>query len=214
MREFYLGMLTVLVALFLTTSFGCAGSGGGGGGGSDDGDDDIAVGDDDDDDTADDDADAEAMCMVTSIGYDDCAGSGKACVSYTYNANGDELTDSWDEGCDGPSMGDECRTNLYNADGTLIGFEDDEGCDGDVDRCSEYLFDGNGNGGPCIWSNGRIVGGWAQRSDGEIAWRVLEDIGAEAERALELAAIRLQALLGESRVRVRFPAPIQKALLA
>ena len=81
-------------------------------------------------------------------------------------------------------------------------------------RQARLLFDGNGNGGPCIWSNGRIVGGWAQRSDGEIAWRVLEDIGAEAERALELAAIRLQALLGESRVRVRFPAPIQKALLA
>ena len=30
------------------------------------------------------------------------------------------------------------------------------------------LFDRNGNAGPTIWVDGRIVGGWAQRSDGEI----------------------------------------------
>ena len=30
------------------------------------------------------------------------------------------------------------------------------------------LFDRNGNAGPTVWSNGRIVGGWAQRRDGEI----------------------------------------------
>ena len=43
------------------------------------------------------------------------------------------------------------------------------------------LFDNAGNGGPTIWVDGRIVGGWAQRRDGEIAPHLLEDVGAEDE---------------------------------
>lgn len=37
------------------------------------------------------------------------------------------------------------------------------------------LFDRNGNIGPSVWWDGRVVGGWAQRKDGEIAVRLLED---------------------------------------
>ncbi|MBK6018603.1 winged helix DNA-binding domain-containing protein, partial [Streptomyces sp. MBT53] len=45
------------------------------------------------------------------------------------------------------------------------------------------LFDGSGNVGPTVWWNGRVVGSWAQRPDGEIVWRVLDrtDVGGEAE---------------------------------
>ena len=39
------------------------------------------------------------------------------------------------------------------------------------------LFDRSGNVGPTVWWNGRVVGGWAQRTDGEIVWRLLD--GAE-----------------------------------
>ena len=46
------------------------------------------------------------------------------------------------------------------------------------------LFDRNGNAGPTVWWNGRVVGGWAGRRDGEIAFRLLEDVGADAERAI------------------------------
>ena len=42
------------------------------------------------------------------------------------------------------------------------------------------LFDTSGNAGPTVWWNGRIVGGWAARKDGEIAFRLLEDVGADA----------------------------------
>ncbi|MGH8776787.1 MAG: winged helix DNA-binding domain-containing protein, partial [Jiangellaceae bacterium] len=42
------------------------------------------------------------------------------------------------------------------------------------------LFDRSGNVGPTVWSDGRIVGGWAQRADGEVVYRLLEDVGAEA----------------------------------
>ena len=41
------------------------------------------------------------------------------------------------------------------------------------------LFDHAGNIGPTVWWNGEIVGGWAQRSDGEIVWRLLTDPGRE-----------------------------------
>lgn len=40
----------------------------------------------------------------------------------------------------------------------------------------EPLFDRNGNIGPTVWWNGRIVGGWGVRRGGEIAWRLLEDV--------------------------------------
>ena len=39
-----------------------------------------------------------------------------------------------------------------------------------------------GNGGPTVWVDGRIVGGWAQRKTGEVVFRLLEDIGAERSR--------------------------------
>jgi len=61
------------------------------------------------------------------------------------------------------------------------------------------LFDRNGNAGPTIWCDGRIVGGWAQRASGEIAWRLLEDVGAAATVAVQQAAGRLEGWLGETR---------------
>src|SRR5262249_59220976 len=38
------------------------------------------------------------------------------------------------------------------------------------------LFDRAGNAGPTVWWDGRIVGGWSQRRDGEVVWRLLEDV--------------------------------------
>ncbi|MFN8519546.1 MAG: winged helix DNA-binding domain-containing protein [Chloroflexota bacterium] len=71
------------------------------------------------------------------------------------------------------------------------------------------VFDSVGNGGPTIWVDGRIVGGWAQRPDGEIALRLLEDVGAEGRAAIDAAAGRLQAWLGPERFRTVFSAPLE-----
>jgi hypothetical protein len=76
------------------------------------------------------------------------------------------------------------------------------------------LFDRNGNGGPTIWVDGRIVGGWVQRADGTIALRVLEDIGAERHAEVERTAHELECLLGDVRFTPRFPAPLQTELRA
>lgn len=74
------------------------------------------------------------------------------------------------------------------------------------------LFDRNGNGGPTAWVDGRIVGGWHQRADGEIALHLTADIGAEATAALDTRAAELANLLGDVRFRTRFPAPLQAKL--
>ncbi|WP_040807144.1 winged helix DNA-binding domain-containing protein [Nocardia concava] len=76
------------------------------------------------------------------------------------------------------------------------------------------LFDRNGNVGPTVWWEGRIVGGWAQRSDGEIVWRLLEDVGAEAENAVSAEAERLRAWYGEVRPIPRFRTPLERELTA
>jgi hypothetical protein len=75
------------------------------------------------------------------------------------------------------------------------------------------LFDRSGNIGPTAWWDGRIVGGWAQRPDGEIAVRLLEDAGAEAAAALAAEAQRLGAWIGPgTRVTPRFRTPLEREL--
>ena len=75
------------------------------------------------------------------------------------------------------------------------------------------IFDRNGNGGPTVWADGRIVGGWVQRRDGTIAVRLLTEVGAAQRAEIDAAAAGLQELLGDVRFTVRFPAPLQAALL-
>ena len=76
------------------------------------------------------------------------------------------------------------------------------------------LFDRNGNAGPTVWWDGRVVGGWAQRRDGEVAFRLLEDVGAEATAAVGAEAERLGAWLGKVRVTPRFRTPLERELSA
>ncbi len=74
------------------------------------------------------------------------------------------------------------------------------------------LFDRNGNAGATVWHDGRIVGGWAQRPDGEIVYRILEDGGRDATALMEAEAAGLHRWLGDFRVTPRFATPLQKEL--
>lgn len=76
------------------------------------------------------------------------------------------------------------------------------------------LFDPNGNAGPTVWADGRIVGGWAQRRTGEVAVRLLQDVGHEQEDRVASAAAALQQALGDVRVVPRFPTPLALELTA
>jgi len=76
------------------------------------------------------------------------------------------------------------------------------------------LFDRSGNIGPTIWWDGRIVGGWAQRADGQIATRLLEDIGADARAAIDSEVDRLRSWLGDRRFVPKFRTPLERELTA
>jgi len=76
----------------------------------------------------------------------------------------------------------------------------------------QLLFDRSGNIGPTVWWDGRVIGGWAQRKDGEIVFRLLEDAGTDATRAVAGEADRLQAWLGATRITPRFRTPLEREL--
>ncbi|HET8661290.1 MAG TPA: winged helix DNA-binding domain-containing protein [Micromonosporaceae bacterium] len=76
------------------------------------------------------------------------------------------------------------------------------------------IFDRTGNIGPSVWWDGRVVGGWAQRGSGEVAFRLLEDVGAQAGAAIAAAARRLGGWLGPVRVTPRFRTPLERELRA
>ena len=76
------------------------------------------------------------------------------------------------------------------------------------------LFDRSGNAGPTVWWNGRIVGGWAGRKDGRVAFQLLEDVGADATAQVEAEAARLEAWLGGVSVIPRFRVPLERELAA
>jgi Winged helix DNA-binding domain len=75
------------------------------------------------------------------------------------------------------------------------------------------LFDRNGNAGPTIWWDGRVVGGWAQRRTGEVVLRLLEDPGADATAAIEAEAAGLTDWLGPVRITPRFRTPLERELV-
>ncbi|NUR31772.1 MAG: winged helix DNA-binding domain-containing protein, partial [Catenulispora sp.] len=81
---------------------------------------------------------------------------------------------------------------------------------------AERLFDRNGNVGPTVWADGRIVGGWAHRPDGESVFKLLEDIGRAQTAEVAAAAERLATWLGPVRLapRGRGRAPLEIELLA
>jgi DNA glycosylase AlkZ-like len=76
------------------------------------------------------------------------------------------------------------------------------------------LFDRTGNIGPTVWWAGRVVGGWAQRPSGEVACRLLEDIGSDGTTAVAAEAARLESWLGDARVTPRFRTPLERELSA
>ncbi|MFE7105900.1 winged helix DNA-binding domain-containing protein [Streptomyces sp. NPDC057575] len=78
----------------------------------------------------------------------------------------------------------------------------------------EALFDRSGNIGPTVWWNGRIVGGWAQRADGEPVWRLLSDTGRDASAAIEAEASRFSQWVGQARITPRFRTPLERELTA
>ena len=76
----------------------------------------------------------------------------------------------------------------------------------------DRLFDRNGNAGPTVWADGRVVGGWAQRPDGRVAVELLEAVRPETQDRIAAQAERLSAWLAGTVVVPRFRTPLEKRL--
>ena len=76
------------------------------------------------------------------------------------------------------------------------------------------LFDRNGNAGPSVWANGRVVGGWTQHDDGEVIVELLRPVDARTRRTIDAERARLREWLGDVRIKPRFPTPLAKRLAA
>jgi hypothetical protein len=76
------------------------------------------------------------------------------------------------------------------------------------------VVDRNGNAGPTIWVDGRVVGSWVQRKDGTIALGWLAEVPPARRAEVEVSARALEHALGAARFTTRFPAPIQAELLS
>jgi hypothetical protein len=76
------------------------------------------------------------------------------------------------------------------------------------------LFDRNGNIGPTVWCDGRIVGGWAQVPDGEVVVKLLEEVGGDRARLVEQERSRLTEWLGDDRITPRFRTPLDRRIVA
>jgi YD repeat-containing protein len=64
-------------------------------------------------------------------------------TTYTYDANGNLLSEEWDGNADGTVH--RRVTYTYDADGNLLTYESDSGADGTVDERYTYTYDANGN---------------------------------------------------------------------
>lgn len=98
---------------------------------------------------------------------------------------------------------------LPGLDPTAMGWKDRGWYLGD--RATD-LFDRNGNAGPTVWANGRVVGAWAQTDQGEVVVELFARLDAATRARLDAERGRLAAWLGDVRIRPRFGTPLAKEL--
>jgi hypothetical protein len=75
-------------------------------------------------------------------------------------------------------------------------------------------FDRMGNAGPTIWADGRVVGAWDQRPDGEIRTHLFTSLTDARLADVERRVADLTEMVGPTRFTVRFPSPVSTALRA
>ena len=98
---------------------------------------------------------------------------------------------------------------LPSLDSTIMGWRNRDWYLGDH---AGSLYDRNGNAGPTVWWDGRVVGGWAQTKAGRITYRLLEDVGADGAADVARTAEHLENWMGQTRVTPRFRTPLEREL--
>ncbi len=98
---------------------------------------------------------------------------------------------------------------LPGLDPTVMGWKDRGWYLGDH---ASALFDRNGNAGPTVWANGRVVGGWTQTDDGEVVGELLDRVDARIRKMIDTGRDRLRVWLGDVRIKSRFRTPLERSL--
>ena len=93
---------------------------------------------------------------------------------------------------------------LPSLDPTIMGWKER---DWYLGAHAELLFDRNGNAGPTIWADGRVIGGWAQMADGTIATKLLERVDRATGRRVQGERDRLAEWLGTHARHREVPEP-------
>ena len=98
---------------------------------------------------------------------------------------------------------------LPNLDSTVMGWKQR---DWFLGPHAPRLFDTNGNAGPTVWVDGRVVGAWAQDPTGEVVFELVEAVDAEARAMIERRVRDLTRWFDGQVVKARFPSPLQREL--
>ena len=94
-------------------------------------------------------------------------------------------------------------------DPTVMGWKDRVWYVGDY---APDLFDSNGNAGPTVWANGRVVGAWGQTERGEVVVKLFGRLDAATRKLVDAERDSLRSWLGDVRIRTRFATPLGKEL--
>jgi hypothetical protein len=114
-----------------------------------------------------------------------------------------------DDGKPTPPIRERWVALLPGLDPTVMGWKERGWYLGEHERT---LFDRAGNAGPTVWVDGRVVGGWTQRKDGEVVFALLDHVDASGYRAIREACHRLESWLADVRVRARFATQFEREL--
>jgi hypothetical protein len=78
---------------------------------------------------------------------------------------------------------------------------------------AQALFDRNGNAGPTVWLDGRVVGGWGPDAQGRMVARILEPVGRHVQRLVDEEVNALSDWLSGTRVLPRFRTPLEREIV-
>ena len=144
---------------------------------------------------------ALAVCGAVPVDLDPSTGSGAAARSGWVAAGDDEeVTES------SPWV-----AALPGLDPTVMGWK---GRDWYLDAACADAFDRNGNAGPTLWVDGRVVGAWAQTRDGVLRSHYFLPVPSARRLEIDEVLDQLRRLLGKTRFSVRFPGRVQATMLA
>jgi hypothetical protein len=77
---------------------------------------------------------------------------------------------------------------------------------------ADRLFDRNGNAGPTVWLDGRVVGGWGVAPGGDVRVELLEPVPRRVTTRITREAANLRDWLDGARPIPRFRTPLEREL--